>query len=150
MSIARRLALVCATILTLTVTACTPAQQAAWKAMSDQERENYVAHIEGRPPYEVDSMGEARSGDCYQALDRHWPAASRSWARSIVARESGGDPRAQNPRSSAAGCLQLLALHSGRFNKLGYSWERDRYNADVNVLVALDLYREAGTSPWRL
>ena len=26
----------------------------------------------------------------------------------------------------------------------------NRYDADANTLGALDLYREAGTSPWRL
>lgn len=124
----------------LPITACTPAMQDAWRAMSPAERSSYVRYIEG----------DTSSRDCYEAIDRHWPASSRSWARGIVNRESGGDPRAQNPRSSAAGCLQLLALHSGRFSKLGYSWERDRYNPDVNILVGLDLYREAGTSPWRL
>ena len=31
-----------AALTALTVTACTPAQQEAWKAMSAQERENYV------------------------------------------------------------------------------------------------------------
>ena len=133
-----------AALAALTVTACTPAQQAAWKSMSPQARENYVAHIEGRPPYETADMGE--SADCYQAIDRHWPASSRSWARGIVARESGGDPRAQNPRSSAAGRFQLLALHAHR---VPGGWA-NRYDADANTLAALDLYREAGTSPWSL
>ena len=111
--------------------------QDAWRAMSPAERDAYVRYVDGG------------SSDCYQAIDRHWPAASRAWARSIVARESGGDPRAQNPSSSAAGCFQTLARHSGRYVKLGYSWA-DRYDPDVNTLVALDLYREAGTSPWSL
>lgn len=133
-----------AALAALTLTACTPAQQAAWKAMSPQERENYVAHLEGRPPYETASMGE--SVDCYAALDRHWPASSRQWARGIVARESGGDPRAQNPRSSAAGCFQLLSMHAHR---VPGGWG-NRYDADANTLAALDLYREAGTSPWSL
>ena len=127
-----------ALLVVLTASACTPAMQDAWRAMSPAERDAYMHYVNGG------------SVDCYQALDRHWPASSRQWARSIVARESGGDPTAANPRSSARGCWQLLpSLHSGRFSKLGYSpsqWA----DPDVNTLVALDLYREAGTSPWSL
>jgi len=137
-----------AALTALTVTACTPAQQEAWKAMSAQERENYVAHIEGRPPYETADMGE--SADYYSALDRHWPASSRQWARGIVARESGGVPAAANPRSSARGCWQLLpSLHGWRFNAVGCTpaqWA----DPDCNVKAMLHLYREAGTSPWSL
>lgn len=100
----------------LTLTACTPAQQAAWKSMSPQERENYVAHVEGRPPYETADMGE--SADCYSALDRHWPASSRQWARSIIWRESRNQPTAANPSSTARGCGQLLlSLHGWRFTQ---------------------------------
>jgi len=137
-----------AVLAALTVTACTPAQQEAWKAMSAQERENYVAHIEGRPPYETADMGE--SVDCYQALDRHWPAATRQWARDIVWRESRNTPTAANPRSTARGCGQLLlSLHGWRFTAVGCSpaqWA----DPDCNVKAMLHLYREAGTSPWSL
>ena len=137
-----------AVLAALTVTACTPAQQAAWKAMSPQERENYVAHIEGRPPYETADMGE--SVDCYSALDRHWPASSRSWARGIIWRESRNQPAAANPSSTARGCGQLLlSLHGWRFTAVGCSpaqWA----DPDCNVRAMLHLYREAGTSPWSL
>ena len=37
------------------------------------------------------------SGDCYQALDRHWPASSRQWARSIVARDRNIPPTRTSP-----------------------------------------------------
>jgi hypothetical protein len=71
-------------------------------------------------------------------------------ARSIVWRESRNNPTAANTRSSARGCWQLLlGTHGRRFAKLGFStgqWA----DPDVNTLVALDLYREAGTRPWRL
>ena len=116
--------------------------------MSPQERENYVAHLEGRPPYEVASMGE--SVDCYSALDRHWPASSRQWARSIVWRESRNQPTAANPRSTARGCGQLLlSLHGWRFTAVGCS-PAEWADPDCNVKAMLHLYREAGTSPWSL
>jgi hypothetical protein len=129
-----RPALFLAALLAFTASACTPAMQDAWRAMSPAERDAYVRYVDGG------------SVDCYQALDRHWPASSRQWARGIVARESGGDPRAQNPRSSAAGCFQLLSIHAHR---VPGGWG-NRYDADANTLAALDLYREAGTSPWAL
>ena len=154
MSIARRLALVCATILTLTAAACTPGQITAYQHVmangTPAEQAAATAAVDAwkaNPPYETASMGE--SPDCYAAIARHWPAGSQAWARGIVSRESGNQPGAQNASSTAAGCFQMLRLHEGRFNKLGYTWA-DRYDPDVNTLVALDLYREAGTAPWRL
>lgn len=128
--------------------ACTPEQVAVFHTLAPDQQAKVVDHVVSAP-YEWRSMGENGSTDCYAAIDRHWPASSRSWARSIVWRESRNQPTAQNRSSSAAGCFQLMRLHAARFQKLGYGWA-DRYNADANTLVALDLYREAGTSPWRL
>ena len=122
----KRIALA-AVITAATVTACTPTEIEA-------ARQWIAAH-----PAVV---------DCNTAVARHWPASTQRRARSIVWRESRNNPTAQNRRSSAAGCFQLLAVHSPRFRKLGLSWSHDRYNADANARVALDLYRTAGWSPW--
>ena len=89
------------------------------------------------------------SCSCYDAIDVFWPASSRSWAKSIVDRESTNNPAAQNPHSSAAGCFQLLKMHAWRFDAVGGSWA-NRYDAGWNTLAALHLYREAGTQPWRM
>jgi hypothetical protein len=89
------------------------------------------------------------TSSCHGAVDYLWPAESRSWAHRIVDRESGGDPRAQNPSSSAAGCAQLLKMHAWRFSSTGTSWAH-RYDAKANIAAALHLYREAGASPWAL
>lgn len=86
---------------------------------------------------------------CAEAVDRIWPEASRAWAHRVVWRESRGDPRADNPRSTASGCWQLLAVHRPRFVRLGYRWG-DRYDPVANTRVALDLYREQGSRPWRV
>ena len=91
--------------------------------------------------------GATRTGGCHDAVNFLWPASSRAWAHKIVHRESRGNPRAQNRRSSAAGCFQMLKIHAGRYRKLGFSWA-DRYNPAVNLLVALDLFNEQGTRPW--
>lgn len=85
--------------------------------------------------------------NCHQAVDALWPSGSRQWAHNVVDRESGGDATAQNPRSSAAGCFQLLRMHSWRFDATGTSWAQ-RYDPVANTLAALHLYNEAGTRPW--
>lgn len=88
------------------------------------------------------------TGGCHDAVNFLWPENSRAWAHRVVHRESRGNPRAQNRRSTAAGCFQMLRLHSARYQRLGFTWA-DRYNPMVNVWVALDLYREQGPRPWR-
>ena len=116
----KRLAVVAIVLLS----ACTPAQVAAWTAWHQSTQ------------------------TCHGAVDALWPANSKAWAHRIVERESRGNARAQNRRSSAAGCFQLLRVHASRFSATGSSWS-DRYDARANTLAALDLYREQGTRPWR-
>ena len=136
----RRPAIFLTALLALTAVSCTPAMQEAWRAMSPAERDAYVRHVEGR----------TASADCYEAIDRHWPVASRQWARGIVNRESRNQPTAANPSSTARGCGQLLlSLHGWRFTAVGCSpalWA----DPDCNVRAMLHLYNEAGTSPWSL
>ena len=137
----KHLALPIIAIVSLTaITSCTPREVEVFKSLSPAEQGEVISHLKSKNA----------STDCYQAIEKHWPTSTHSWAKSIVDRESRNNPAAQNSRSSAAGCMQLLKLHSGRFQKLGFSWERDRYNADANIIVAADLYREVGSSPWRL
>lgn len=142
-SISRRAAVLGALLLVVVGASCSPVQQAWWNdpSVPKETKDSVKAYYAER---------NAASSDCYEAIDRHWPASSREWARGIVWRESKNQPGAANPRSSARGCWQLLlGTHSGRFTKLGYSpsqWS----DPDVNTLVALDLYRAAGTSPWAM
>ncbi len=138
--------LVVALVLAGTTAACTPHQVSTYM----------IAKTSGDPAAAaaadraVADWHNRRSADCYEAIDRHWPAASRAWARGIVWRESRNNPAAANTRSTARGCWQLLlGTHGRRFAKLGFSTAQWA-DPDVNTLVALDLYREAGTSPWRL
>jgi hypothetical protein len=85
---------------------------------------------------------------CHEAVDAIWPASSRAWAHRIVQRESRGRAWAQNKRSSAAGCFQLLRMHAWRFDETGSSWAH-RYEAPANTRAALHLYQQAGRRPWR-
>jgi hypothetical protein len=137
----KRLVIISSVVLATALTACTPTQIEVFKSLDPTTQQTVIQQIR--------TQNQTRSVDCYQAIDKHWPATSQSWARSIVWRESRNNPTAQNRSSSAAGCFQMLSLHQKRFNKLGFSWSQ-RYNPDVNVLVAYDLYKEAGTSPWSL
>lgn len=117
----RRLAVVA--IALAAFTACTPTEIAWWQGHIDRTR------------------------TCHGAVDELWPSSSRAWAHRIVDRESGGDAGAQNTRSSAAGCFQLLRIHAWRFDATGSSWAF-RYDARANTLAALHLYREQGAAPW--
>jgi len=94
-----------------------------------------------------------QSPTCNAAIDVWWPAQHRAWAKTIVWREARNLPHAANKRSSARGCFQLLhSLHAGRYNKfraLGCNPSK-WHNADCNALAALDLFRQAGRTPWRV
>ncbi|MGI9577184.1 MAG: transglycosylase SLT domain-containing protein, partial [Microthrixaceae bacterium] len=79
--------------------------------------------------------------DCYGALG--YFSGDRENARYVIWRESRNDPSAQNPRSTAAGCFQLIERHAWRFDEVGCSWSR-RYEPVCNTLAADHLFREAG------
>jgi hypothetical protein len=116
---------------------CTPEEVEAFKSL-DHDTQVLV----------IKSM--AKPTGCVEAMERVWPASLHGWAMGIMKRESGLRPDAKNPSSSASSCFQLLSIHAGRYNKCGYSWERDRFNAYANACAAYDLYKEAGTRPWQL
>ena len=131
-----------AALTAFTVTACTPAQQAAWKAMSPQERENYVAHLEGRPPYEVADMGEDLPD-----------VSGHPFLRCVRAHESdtAGGYRAQNPTSTASGAYQFLdSTWRNVAPKAGHpGWSRAIHAPPrVQDHVALWLYNNGGRSAW--
>ncbi len=134
----------------LTVGTMNEAQRAVVKALQDRQTAYYIGIQRAQEQAFYEGIVASQSTDCLGAMRQVWPQHLWSWWTGIVMRESGNRPSAQNPSSSAAGCGQTLALHAARYNKLGYSWERDRYNAIANTRVCYDLYLEAGTSPWRL
>lgn len=121
---------------------CTPAEIALFNTLSPSDQQAVAQSIS--------TSSTSRPKDCYQAIEQVWPQSLHAWAKKIVWRESNNTPSAQNRSSSAAGCFQMTKVHAGRFQKLGYSWANDRYDAYANTRVALDLYREAGIRPWSL
>lgn len=142
-TIARRLAV----ILALPLAGCLPAEVHAVLAAHGQVVDQPTAVRIARDVTAARTRPAAPLS-CREAIMRLWPSGSRSWALTVARRESGGNPRAQNRSSSAAGCFQMLQIHRTRFAKVGCSWAR-RYEAPCNVLAALDLYREQGARPWR-
>lgn len=115
-------------------------QRAVIQALQDRQTAFYMGII---------AAESARSLDCYGAMERVFPASAHSWARGIISRESGGNPSAQNPGSSAAGCWQMLSMHDWRYYEVGCT-PSQKYQALCNNKAALHLYQAAGTSPWRM
>jgi hypothetical protein len=130
-SLRRAAVMLLAVVLSLTAVACD------WDALTPEQQASITAHLQRR---------SAPASDCNAAIDKHWPASSAGWAKSIVKRESGNTPTAKNPASTASGCFQLLQMHAHR---IPGGWA-NRFDAESNTLGALSLYREAGTSPWAL
>ena len=138
----RRLALLLIAVLGLAgLGASTPEQVALFQSLSPEDQGKVVA--------ELQRQQATRPVDCYTAMERVFPASTWGWMRGIIHRESRNNPAAQNPSSGAAGCAQLLRLHAHHFDAVGCSWAQ-RYDAHCNMRAAYHLYREAGTSPWRL
>lgn len=124
------------TIITL-ASACTPAEQALFRSLPKDQQDAVVRYLQTKNT----------PSDCYQAIDMYWPAQHRAKARQIVWRESRNIPTAKNPRSSARGCFQTLAMHNHRYAKVGCSpaqWS----DPVCNTRVALTLFNEAGWRPW--
>lgn len=92
---------------------------------------------------------QQRPTDCISAMKQVFPSSSWSWATGIIMRESGNSPSADNPSSSAAGCLQLLKMHDHRYYAVGCT-PAQKYDALCNIKAGYNLYQEAGTSPWQL
>ena len=136
------------------VSRATEDQKKVLKALEDQKRQRYLEGVHRaqmeRKFYEgIVASRRSSSADCYQAVDKHF-SGNKAWFKKIVSRESGNNPAAANPSSSARGCAQLLmSLHSHRFTAVGCSpsqWA----NPDCNIKAANHLYVRAGSSPWAL
>lgn len=142
----RRIILLLATTMLIGLAACTPTQVETFLSLSEADQAKVVA--------ELQRQQAERPQDCYSAMERVFPPGAHAWARGIIQRESGNDPGARNSTSvngnRAHGCWQLmLPLHSGRFAAAGCSASQWA-DPTCNTRAAYELYRTAGTSPWRL
>jgi hypothetical protein len=125
-----------------TLAACSPHQIAVFNSLSPEGQTAVLQELQRQ------QGGGGSGGDCYSAIEQVWPGHLQAKARTIVSRESGNNPSAQNRSSSAAGCWQIL---TGSWIDPGGCPRSTRYDAVCNTRAALALYNSAGGwSPWRL
>lgn len=132
------------------VVSCTPEQVAIFNTLSPEDQAKVIEALQHQQAQNVALRDSGQdSGNCYVEMRKVFPSHAWGWATGIINRESGGNPAAQNPSSSAAGCWQMLALHNHRYYAVGCV-PSQKYQARCNNLAAYHLYQAAGTSPWRL
>ena len=65
----------------------------------------------------------------------------------VIRSESGGNPSARNPRSTASGLFQIMASIWAPHFGLTYD---DLYSPEINTYVAARIYEKSGWRPWSL
>ena len=71
----------------------------------------------------------------------HFPPDTVDTMLCLMGYESGGNPEAQNPNSTAAGLFQIM----------GFWWDEyggDRYDPETNVALARTIYDQQGYGAW--
>ncbi len=125
--------------VTSTAMSCTQEQIRTFQASSPEVQQNWLAALQTADTAPSDDHSAT---DCDAEMRRHFPASAQSRMAAIIARESGGVATARGP-SGAAGCYQMLPMHSSRLPSGG-----SFYNAHDASVAARSLYDEAGFSPW--
>jgi hypothetical protein len=78
-------------------------------------------------------------------IEAHFQPADVPWAMRVMACESGGDPYAKNPRSTASGLFQFLrGWWSGAWGYPAF----DPFDPEANVRAAAWLYYTDGPKHW--
>lgn len=75
----------------------------------------------------------------------HFPTSEVDTAMCIIRHESGGDPRADNPRSTASGLFQILGSLWGPHYGVSTA---DLYEPQTNVRLASDIWENYGWRAW--
>lgn len=76
----------------------------------------------------------------------YFPADQVDRALCIMSYESGGNPSARNPSSSATGLMQVLFSTWGP--RFGYDSRSDLEDPDVNLSIAAALWADGGWGHW--
>lgn len=102
------------------------------------------------PPRPVTTPRPATSpqpcGGHLRAVQARWPADQVTTACRVILCESGGDPTAANPRSSASGVWQFL--DSTWRSTTGLAPPASAYPAATQHDAALALWQRSGWRPW--
>lgn len=75
----------------------------------------------------------------------YFPANQVDMAICIIRYESGGNPDAKNPRSSARGLFQILASLWAPYYGVSYD---DLYNPEINTRIAAGIWGDHGWGAW--
>lgn len=78
-------------------------------------------------------------------VEEHFPTGEIDTAMCIIKYESAGNPRADNPRSTASGLFQVLASLWGPH--FGVSVEQ-LYDAEINTILAREIWDKQGWRAW--
>jgi hypothetical protein len=78
-------------------------------------------------------------------VSTYFPTSQVETALCIMGHESGGDPSAKNPRSSARGLFQILASLWAPY--FGVSYE-DLYDPGINTRLAANIWSQQGWGAW--
>jgi len=78
----------------------------------------------------------------------YFPASEVNRALCIMAKESGGNPNAKNPRSSASGLFQHLARYWGERSSAAGWGGASIWSPEANIAVAAWLQRTGGWTHW--
>lgn len=142
-SAAQRVGMViAATVLTLVVSGCTPAQVQQWMNWHRQDpaaARTYALHLV------KDQIGSGQCGEWYgDAIaagfsDPQWPTVDQ-----IMAGESGCDPSAYNP-AGAHGLMQIMSMWA---DDCGTS-QTGLFDPDINLRCAKLVHDVQGWSAWQ-
>ena len=83
------------------------------------------------------------------AIEQHFPHNVEA-ARAVASCESNFEPTAYNRSSGASGVYQIVGkYHAAEFERVtGVPFYDGRFDPELNVRYAADLYRRAGWQPW--
>lgn len=99
----------------------------------------------------TEQVDRPSGGDCYgwgELVATYWPADQVPTACRVLGCESGGNPTARNPSSSASGLWQFLydTWHSWRGSSTAdQAWQA---SPDEQTAAAFNLWAASGWSPW--
>jgi hypothetical protein len=113
-----------------------------------ENRLSEARYVESTTRVFSDRYGGSVGRWVWLARDVGWPKTCIPQLMYIITRESGGNPSAKNPTSTASGLLQFLAFH---WNGTGdYGWLFNPFDPRDNLRYGLKLYQKQGWTPWSI